>query len=139
MYHSGICPCRCGYSRSVPRTSSVHHRLIPSICRLGYACSFTTLTVNNSFKAVEYVALAAVSCFRSLAGFGFPLFAPYMYKALGYGKGDTILAALCLGVGCPALILFYIYGERIRSMSKLTGAAEEYRKEIATDTANAKA
>lgn len=97
------------------------------------------LSLNNLLMLVEYPALAAVSCFRSLAGFGFPLFAPYMYKALGYGKGDTILAAFCLGIGCPALILFYIYGERIRAMSKRTGAAEEHRKEIAADTANAKA
>ena len=48
------------------------------------------------------IALAAVSCFRSLAGFGFPLFAPAMYDALGYGKGDTILAAFAIVVGCPA-------------------------------------
>jgi hypothetical protein len=48
------------------------------------------------------VALAAVSCFRSLAGFGFPLFAPAMYNALGYGKGDTILAVFAIVVGCPA-------------------------------------
>jgi hypothetical protein len=66
------------------------------------------------------IALAAVSCFRSLAGFGFPLFAPYMYNALGYGKGDTILAAFSLGFGCPALILFWLFGERIRGMSKRT-------------------
>ena len=48
------------------------------------------------------LALAAVTCFRSFAGFGFPLFAPYMYDALGYGKGDTILAAFFLGFCIPA-------------------------------------
>ncbi|KIP04994.1 hypothetical protein PHLGIDRAFT_108834 [Phlebiopsis gigantea 11061_1 CR5-6] len=107
----------------------------------GTAAAFQGLQayIIDSFPRYAASALAAVSCFRSLAGFGFPLFAPYMYKALGYGKGDTLLAALCLGVGCPALVLFYIYGERIRSMSKRTGAAEEHRKEIAADTANAKA
>ncbi len=47
-------------------------------------------------------ALAAVSFFRSLAGFGFPLFAPAMFAALGYGKGNTILAAFAVAVGCPA-------------------------------------
>ena len=80
-----------------------------------------------SFHRIKHLphllALAAVSCFRSLAGFGFPLFAPYLYSALGYGKGDTILAAFFFGVGCPALILFYIYGERIRSMSKRAAQA----------------
>ena len=54
------------------------------------------------FTQMDVIALAAVSCFRSLAGFGFPLFAPAMYDALGYGKGDTILAAFAIVVGCPA-------------------------------------
>ena len=49
-------------------------------------------------------ALAAVGFLRSLAGFGFPLFAPTMYKALGYGKGDTILAVVAIVVGCPAYV-----------------------------------
>ena len=50
------------------------------------------------------VALAGVNCLRFLAGFGFPLFAPYMYDSLGYGKGDTILAAFVLGVCLPAYV-----------------------------------
>ena len=88
-----------------------------------YAASGTfppcLVVISNPYR-FPLLALAAVSCFRSLAGFGFPLFAPYMYDALGYGKGDTILAAFSGGIGCPALILFYLYGERIRSMSKRT-------------------
>lgn len=48
-----------------------------------------------------FTALAAVSCLRSLAGFGFPLFAPSMYQALGYGKGNTILAVIAIVLGCP--------------------------------------
>jgi multidrug resistance protein len=63
-------------------------------------------------------ALAAVSFMRSLAGFGFPLFAPAMYDALGYGKADTILAAIAIGLGCPAPWLFWKYGERIRNRSR---------------------
>ena len=55
---------------------------------------------------------------HSIASFGFPLFAPAMFEALGYGKGDTVLAAFFLGLGCPALVLFYIFGERIRSKSR---------------------
>lgn len=49
-------------------------------------------------------ALAAATFLRSLAGFGFPLFAPTMYRALGYGKGDTILAAAAIVLGCPACV-----------------------------------
>jgi hypothetical protein len=48
------------------------------------------------------IALGAVTFFRSLAGFGFPLFAPSMYRTLGFGKGDTILAVIAIVFGCPA-------------------------------------
>ena len=58
--------------------------------------------VVDTFTLHAASALAAVSCLRSLAGFGFPLFAPAMYHTLGYGKGNTILAVLSIGLGCPA-------------------------------------
>ncbi|KAJ3980600.1 MFS polyamine transporter [Lentinula detonsa] len=63
-------------------------------------------------------ALASISCLRSLAGFGFPLFAPAMYNAIGFGKGDTILAAVSIAVGWPAPIIFWKYGKAIRMKSK---------------------
>ena len=47
-------------------------------------------------------ALAAVGTLRSLAGFGFPLFAPAMYKSLGYGMGNTVLFLVAVAIGCPA-------------------------------------
>jgi hypothetical protein len=53
---------------------------------------------------VLFTALACVACFRSLAGFGFPLFAPAMYNALGYGKGNTILACISIALGWPAYV-----------------------------------
>ena len=58
--------------------------------------------VIDTFTLHAASALAAVSFLRSIAGFGFPLFAPAMYAALGYGKGVTILAAFAIVVGCPA-------------------------------------
>lgn len=51
---------------------------------------------------LSFAALAAVAFLRSLAGFGFPLFAPAMYNSLGYGKGNTILAVVAIVLGCPA-------------------------------------
>lgn len=74
--------------------------------------------VIDAFTLHAASALAAVSFLRSLAGFGFPLFAPAMYSALGYGKGDTILAAFAIAVGCPAPWLFWYFGERIRKASR---------------------
>ncbi|KAF8917458.1 MFS polyamine transporter [Mucidula mucida] len=76
--------------------------------------------VVDAFTLFAASALAAVSCFRSLAGFGFPLFAPAMYNALGYGKGDTILAVAAIVIGCPAPFLFWKYGKTIRMRSRYT-------------------
>lgn len=59
----------------------------------------------HAHKCLVITALAAVIFLRSLAGFGFPLFAPAMYNALGYGKGNTILAVIAIVVGCPACVL----------------------------------
>ncbi|KAI0666100.1 MFS polyamine transporter [Trametes maxima] len=72
----------------------------------------------DAFTLHAASALAALAFFRSLAGFGFPLFAPAMYNALGYGKGDTILGAVAIAIGVPAPFLFWIYGERIRNASR---------------------
>ncbi|KAE8411492.1 major facilitator superfamily domain-containing protein [Aspergillus pseudocaelatus] len=62
-------------------------------------------------------ALAAAACLRSLAGFGFPLFAPYMYQALDYGWGNSLLAFVSIGLGVPAPIFLWLYGEKLRKMS----------------------
>lgn len=74
--------------------------------------------VIDAFTLHAASALAAVTFLRSCAGFGFPLFAPTMYKALGYGKGDTILACVAIAIGCPAPWFFWKYGERIRAASR---------------------
>ncbi|KAI0673328.1 MFS polyamine transporter [Trametes maxima] len=73
--------------------------------------------VIDAFTTYAASALAAVSFFRSIAGFGFPLFAPAMFSALGYGKGNTLLAAVAAGVGCPAMWVFWRYGKKIRGVS----------------------
>ncbi|KZV76811.1 MFS polyamine transporter [Peniophora sp. CONT] len=74
--------------------------------------------VIDAFTLHAASALAAVAFLRSLCGFGFPLFAPAMYSALGYGKGDTILGVVAIVIGCPAPYLFWHYGERIRKGSR---------------------
>ncbi|KXN92044.1 hypothetical protein AN958_10031 [Leucoagaricus sp. SymC.cos] len=78
----------------------------------------------DSFTLHAASALAAASFLRSLAGFGFPLFAPVMYAKLGYGKGDTILACASIALGCPAPFLFWVYGKKIRSMSRYAREAQ---------------
>ncbi|EXJ95205.1 mitogen-activated protein kinase kinase kinase [Capronia coronata CBS 617.96] len=79
--------------------------------------SMQTYTV-DCYTSFAASAMAAVAILRSLAGFGFPLFAPYMYKALGYGWGTSVLAFVSIGIGFPAPFIFWFYGERLRGMSK---------------------
>ncbi|TFY72790.1 hypothetical protein EVG20_g202 [Dentipellis fragilis] len=81
----------------------------------------------DCYRIYSASALAAVSCLRCLCAFGFPLFAPAMYKALGFGKGDTILAAAAIAIGCPAPWIFWFYGERIRKMSRFSPTLVEIR------------
>ncbi|GJJ14206.1 hypothetical protein Clacol_008468 [Clathrus columnatus] len=74
--------------------------------------------VIDAFTLYAASALASVAFLRSLAGFGFPLFAPTMYNALGYGKGNTILAVCAIVIGWPATLGFWLYGEKIRKRSR---------------------
>ncbi|KAG1731336.1 MFS polyamine transporter [Suillus paluster] len=85
---------------------------------LNYQCIQTYIV--DCFTLYAASALAAISFLRSLAGFGFPLFAPSMYNALGFGKGDTILAIVAIVIGCPAPWILWNYGERIRNSSRYT-------------------
>lgn len=74
---------------------------IRSVCTPRQESSESSSTFLPS-HAFVFTALAAVTFLRSIAGFAFPLFAPQMYKVLGFGKGDTILAAVAIVIGCPA-------------------------------------
>ena len=60
---------------------------------------------------------AAGTFLRSLAGFGFPLFAPYMYDSLGYGWGNSLIALIAMLLGIPAPFLLWRYGPWLRAKS----------------------
>ncbi|KAJ5177040.1 uncharacterized protein N7482_002917 [Penicillium canariense] len=62
-------------------------------------------------------AMSACALLRSLAGFGFPLFAPYLYSDLGYRWGTSVLAFISMAIGIPASIVFWKYGAKLRAMS----------------------
>jgi MFS transporter, DHA1 family, multidrug resistance protein len=62
-------------------------------------------------------AIAANTVFRSLAGAGFPLFATQMYHKLGVNWASSLLGFLTAAM-VPVPVLFYIYGKKIRAMSK---------------------
>ncbi|KAF7362116.1 putative efflux pump antibiotic resistance protein [Mycena venus] len=59
-------------------------------------------------------ALAASQFLRSLTAFLFPLFAPAMYGAMGYGWGNTMLALGGFVIGLPSPGIIWVFGERLR-------------------------
>lgn len=74
--------------------------------------------VIDSYSRFAASGLAAAVVLRSLAGFAFPLFAPYLYQRLDYGWGTSVLAFISIAIGIPAPFLFYLFGARLRAMSK---------------------
>ncbi|KAI0378106.1 MFS general substrate transporter [Hypomontagnella monticulosa] len=71
----------------------------------------------DSYQRYAASAVGAATVLRSLAGFGFPLFAPSMYDRLGYGWGNTLMALLGIAIGWPSPILLWKYGEMLRKRS----------------------
>ncbi|EFQ32085.1 major facilitator superfamily transporter [Colletotrichum graminicola] len=63
-------------------------------------------------------AVAAATVLRSLAGFGFPLFAPSMYEKLGYGWGNSVLALMGVAIGWPGPLLLWKFGPTLRKKSQ---------------------
>jgi MFS family permease len=82
---------------------------------MSFQCIQTYLV--DAYTRYAASALAAVTVLRSLAGFGFPLFSPYMYNALDYGWGTSLLAFVGIGIGIPAPLLLWKYGAKLRAMS----------------------
>lgn len=64
-------------------------------------------------------ALAANTLLRSFAGAAFPLFATQMYAKLGVPWATSLLAFLCVAL-IPVPIAFFMYGHKLRSMSKFS-------------------
>ncbi|KXT15292.1 hypothetical protein AC579_4850 [Pseudocercospora musae] len=69
------------------------------------------------YKMNANSAIAANTFFRSWVGAGFPLFATPMFKNLGVPWAMSLLGFLCVAM-VPVPILYYIYGERIRKLSR---------------------
>ncbi|KAI9372092.1 major facilitator superfamily domain-containing protein [Aspergillus egyptiacus] len=74
--------------------------------------------VIDSYTRFAASGLAAAMVLRSLAGFGFPLFAPYLYEALHYGWGNSLLGLLSIVIGVPAPFVFWFFGAKLRRMSQ---------------------
>ena len=74
--------------------------------------------VIDTYTTYAASAVAAITVLRNVAGFAFPLFAPSLYGALGYGWGNSILGFVAIAVGGPAPWIFWRYGPNFRARFK---------------------
>jgi hypothetical protein len=83
---------------------------------IGFQCIQTYIV--DAYTRYAASAVGAATVLRSLAGFGFPLFGPAMYDALGYGWGNSVLAFVGIAIGMPAPFLLWFYGPTMRAKSQ---------------------
>ena len=82
---------------------------------IGFQCTQTYIV--DAYTRYAASAVGAATVLRSLAGFAFPLFARQMYAALGLGWGNSLLGFVAVGLGIPAPLLLWRYGEMLRNKS----------------------
>lgn len=100
------------------------HFLLPNLGALLFAAgtiaSFQCVQtyIVDSYSTYAASAVAAVTVLRSLAGFGFPLFARAMYDSLGLGWGNSLLGFVAVAIGVPAPFVLWRFGEVLRGKSR---------------------
>ncbi|KAI9837946.1 MAG: hypothetical protein M1837_002654 [Sclerophora amabilis] len=100
------------------------HWIVPNIGALIFAAGVIVgfqciqIFLVDSYTRYAASAVAASTVLRSLAGFGFPLFAPAMYAALDYGWGNSVLAFVALAIGLPGPFMLWKFGAKLRARSK---------------------
>ncbi|OJJ66699.1 hypothetical protein ASPBRDRAFT_188051 [Aspergillus brasiliensis CBS 101740] len=99
------------------------HWIMPNIGALIYTMGTISCLqgmqtyIVDSYQTYAASAMAACAVLRSLCGFGFPLFAPYMYNTLGYGWGTSVLAFIVMVFGWGGPFIFWKFGPQLRAMS----------------------
>ncbi|KAJ5456894.1 hypothetical protein N7530_012168 [Penicillium desertorum] len=99
------------------------HWIVPIIGTsfLGTGMMITFMCVStylvDAFTDYAASVMAANTVFRSLAGALLPLAGPKMYAVLGLGWGNSLLGFIALAF-CALPVIFWIYGERIRTSPK---------------------
>lgn len=72
----------------------------------------------DAYQLYAASAVGATAVARSITGFSFPLFADYMFDALGYGWGNSVLAFATLAIGYSGSLILWFYGKKLREKSK---------------------
>lgn len=64
-------------------------------------------------------AMAANQFLKSLGAFLFPLFAPSMYQALGYGWANVVIAFLWVVISVPLMLYIWRFGAKLRAKATI--------------------
>jgi multidrug resistance protein len=82
------------------------------------AQAYVVDTYTNEKEGINYAASAtgAAAFVRTMAGFSFPLFGPGLFKELGVGGGNALLAGVALVVGLVAPYVLWRYGVVLRRL-----------------------
>lgn len=82
---------------------------------VGYQC--IQAYVLDCYPVYAASAVGSLTVLRSITGCVFPLFAPALYRILGYGWTSTILAVFAVTIGGSAPWLLRIKGPELRAQS----------------------
>lgn len=89
---------------------------------IGFQCIQTYIV--DSYTRYAASAVGAATVLRSLAGFGFPLFAPYLYAKLQYGWGNSLLGFIGIAIGIPAPFMLWNFGAKLRAKSTFAAGGD---------------
>ncbi|KAK4503877.1 hypothetical protein PRZ48_004792 [Zasmidium cellare] len=78
----------------------------------------------DAYGVFSASAIGCMAMARSMTGFGFPLFAPAMFSALGEGWGNSVLAFATLAIGYPGALVLWFYGSKLRARSPFAAGKE---------------
>jgi hypothetical protein len=96
---------------------------------IGFLLIFMALLnyLADAYEIFAASAMAAASCCRSICGAVLPLAAGKMYSTLGIAWASSLLGFLSLGM-CAIPLLFWFYGDTIRSNSRFCIYLKEKRE-----------
>lgn len=63
-------------------------------------------------------ANAASRMLSNIFGFAFPIFAPQLYARFDYGWGNSLLGFIFVALGCPAPLILWLWGARLRALGR---------------------
>lgn len=100
------------------------HWIVPNIGYVVFSAGTSMTMIGlqtytiDAYQLYAASAVGATAVARSITGFAFPLFAQYMFRALGYGWGNSFLGFATVGIGYGGSVVLWFYGQRLRDASQ---------------------